>query len=248
MKDLKEGIPIQVAEFAIANGIANEPTFAWWVKEALRKRDRMIGVIRSRYMKRTHKFGILMPKTVQEALEIDRESGTDLWKRAIEKEMKNVAVAFKFLTSDETIPIGYQRIPLHFVFDVKMDFTRKARLVAGGHMTDTPSYLTYSSVVSRDSVRIALMIAALNDLDILAADVGNAYLNAETKEKVYAIAGPEFGSKQGQAVIITRALYGLKSSGAAWRAHFAESLHQLGFTSSLADPDVWMRPARKKKW
>jgi hypothetical protein len=206
----------------------------------------MIGAIRSRYMKRTHKFGILMPKTVQEALEIDRESGTDLWKRAIEKEMKNVAVAFKFLASDETIPIGYQRIPLHFVFDVKMDFTRKARLVAGGHMTDTPSYLTYSSVVSRDSVRIALMIAALNDLDILAADVGNAYLNAETKEKVYAIAVPEFGSKQGQTIIITRALYGLKSSGAAWRAHFAESLHQLGFTSSLADPDVWMRPATKE--
>jgi hypothetical protein len=126
-----------------------------------------------------------------------------------------------------------------------MDFTRKARLVAGGHMTDTPSAITYSSVVSRDSVRIALMIAALNDLDILAADIGNAYLNAETREKVYAIAGPEFGSREGQVVIIRRALYGLKSSGAAWRAHLAETLHTLEYTSSLADPDVWMRPAIK---
>lgn len=100
-----------------------------------------------------------------------------------------------------------------------MDFTRKARLVAGGHMTDTPSSVTYSSVVSRDSVRIALMIAAHNDLNILAADIGNAYLNAETREKVYAITGPEFGSREGQTIIIKRALYGLKSSGATWRAH-----------------------------
>ncbi len=52
----------------------------------------------------------------------------------------------------QAAPIGYQKIPLHFVFDVKMDFTWKARLVAGGHMTDTPASLTYSSVVSRDSV------------------------------------------------------------------------------------------------
>ena len=49
------------------------------------------------------------------------------------------------------------------------------------------------SVVSKDSVRISFLIAALNDLEILGADVGNAYLNAETKEKVYTTAGKEFG-------------------------------------------------------
>ena len=245
LKDLKEGNPVQVAEFAVTNGIATEPAFAWWVKDALKKRDRIISAVKSRYLKRTHKFGIQLPKTVQEALAIDRETGTDFWRKAIEKEMKNVAIAFEFLESGQVVPIGYQQIPLHLVFDVKMDFTRKARLVAGGHMTDTPSSLTYSSVVSRDSVRIALLVAALNDLEILSADIGNAYLNAPTREKVYAIAGPEFGSKQGQTVIIRRALYGLKSSGAAWRAHLAETLHVLGYTSSLADADVWFRPAVK---
>ena len=60
------------------------------------------------------------------------------------------------------------------IFDVKMDFTRKARLVAGGHMADTPASLTYSSVVSRDSVRLGLLLAALNDLDVLSCDIGNA--------------------------------------------------------------------------
>jgi hypothetical protein len=103
---------------------------------------------------------------VQEALLIDKETNTSYWRKAIEKEMKNVEVAFEFLQPGQTVPIGYQKIPLHFVFDVKMDFTRKTRLVAGGHMTDPPSSITYSSVVSRDSVWLALMVAALNDLDI----------------------------------------------------------------------------------
>jgi hypothetical protein len=71
------------------------------------------------------------------------------------------------------------------IFDVKMDFTRKARFVAGGHMPDPPSTITYSSAVSHDSARIAFLLAALNDVDILATDIGNAYLNASPREKVY---------------------------------------------------------------
>jgi hypothetical protein len=66
-------------------------------------------------------------------------------------------------------------------------------LVAGGHQTDVQKESVYSSVVSRDSVRIALMIASLNNLNVLAADVHNAYLKAPTKEKCDTIAGPEFG-------------------------------------------------------
>jgi hypothetical protein len=130
-------------------------------------------------------------------------------------------------------------------FEVKMDFTRKARFVAGGHMTDPPPFLTYSTVVSRDSVRIGFLLAALNNLDLVSIDIGNAYLQANTKEKVYTIAGPEFGELQGQKVLIVRALYGLKSSGTAWHGHFAANLHDMNFQPSYADPDVWMRTAVK---
>ena len=66
-----------------------------------------------------------------------------------------------------------------------MDFTRKARLVTGGHKTDPPAQLTYSSVVSHESVRIGFLINAIYDLDPLAADIGNAYLISPTKEKYY---------------------------------------------------------------
>jgi hypothetical protein len=76
--------------------------------------------------------------------------------------------------------------------------------------------------------------------------VGNAYLNATTREKVYMTAGQEFGAElQGQPVLIIQALYGLKSSGAAWRAHLAQTLRSFGFDSSLADPGIWLQPACK---
>jgi Reverse transcriptase (RNA-dependent DNA polymerase) len=114
-------------------------------------------------------------------------------------------------------------------------------------MTDPPSSITYASVVSRESVRIAFLIAALNGLDVLSADIGNAYLCARTKEKLYIICGQEFGDPYvGRKAIIVRALYGLKSSGAAWRSCLATVLRDdFGFTSCRADSDVWFRPAQK---
>jgi hypothetical protein len=75
--------------------------------------------------------------------------------------------------------IGYQEIGCHMVFDIKMDFSLTARFLAGGHTTEAPTSMTYSSVVSRESVRLAFLIAALNDIDIMSCGLENAYLNAE---------------------------------------------------------------------
>ena len=117
--------------------------------------------------------------------------------------------------------------------------------MAGGHTTETPLTLTYLSVVSRDSVRIILLVAALNGLNIMACDIQNAYLMAGCREKIWTIAGPEFGPKKGTPMIICKALYGLKSSGAVFWAHLAETLYDISFRSSKADPDVWLRLAAK---
>jgi hypothetical protein len=245
LKELKQSNPVEVAEYAVANKIAEEPAFAWWVRDALRKRDRIIKKVKARYWAKTHKFGIELPKTVEEALRIDERTGTDFWRKAIEQEMKNVLPAFEFV-DDDVVPKFYKHIDCHMIFDVKMDLTRKARFVAGGHQTDPPKESTYSSVVSRDSIRIAFTLAALNDLDVLSADVQGAYLNAPTKEKVYTTAGLEFGAdKVGRPVLIVRALYGLKSSGARWRDHMAATLREANFVSCKGDPDVWMRPKVK---
>jgi Reverse transcriptase (RNA-dependent DNA polymerase) len=127
------------------------------------------------------------------------------------------------------------------VFDIKADLTRKSRVVSGGHQTEVPKESVYSSVVSCDSVRLALMLATLNGLSVLSAEVQNAYLNAPTKEKCYCITGPEFGQdKVGRPVLIVQALYGLRSSGARWMDHLAETIRTMRFRACLADPDVWM--------
>jgi hypothetical protein len=141
--------------------------------------------------------------------------------------------------------IGFQEIGCHIVFDIKMDFTRKARFCAGGHTTDTPAAMTYSSVVSRDSVRIGFMLAALNGLDVMACDLENTYLNAPCVEKIWFEGGLECGSDKGKVCVVVRALYGLKSAGASWRATLAQALRDIGFVSTIADPDVWTRPAAR---
>ena len=113
------------------------------------------------------------------------------------KEMKNVWPAFEvFEKWKEDIPIGYQQIKCHMIYDVKLgeNFRRKARLVGGGHRTTAPASITYSSVVSRESVFIALKIAALNDLDILACDIQNEYLTELCRENIWTRAVPEFVS------------------------------------------------------
>ena len=245
LKELKNSNSVEVAQYAIDNRIDLEPAFDWWVHDVIRRKKRLIKMSQSYRLRTGYKFGLRVPNTVAEALEIDKERGDALWQDAINKEMTNVRIAFD-IRSDKTPPPGYQKIPHNIIFEIKMDFTRKARLVAGGHKTAPPTQLTYSSVVSRESVRMGFLLAALNDVDIVAADVGNAYLNATTKEKVYIITGPEFGPlEQGKVAVIVRALYGLKSSGAMWRSHFAANLRDMGFTSSLGDPDIWFRAAEK---
>jgi Reverse transcriptase (RNA-dependent DNA polymerase) len=223
LKDLKESHPIQVAEYAVAHELTHEPAFAWWVSQVLKRRNRIISAAQTRYARTDQKFGIELPHTIQRALEIDRETGTTFWQDAIRKEMNTVFPAFEILEDGAIAPVGFQKIPCHLIFDIKMDLTRKARFVAGGHKTEPPASITYASVVSRESVRIAFLIAALNGLDILTADVQGAYLNAPCREKVYTVCGPEFGIHRGRIAVIRLALYGLKSSGFAWRSHLAET-------------------------
>ena len=256
--DVRDANPVELAEYAVANKINHEPAFAWWVPYTLKKRNRIISRVKSKYWKTTHKYGIRIPKSPQEAVRLDRENdGNRFWQDAMDKEMKKAKVAYKpkeGVTPEEIRKgkvddmRGYQEIKCNIIFDVKMDFTRKARYVAGGHMTEAPVAITYSSVVSRDSVRLAFLIAALNDLNVACCDIGNAYLNAPCKEKIWFVAGPECGEYNGKPMILVRALYGLKSSGASWRSMFKEFIEQaLGFTNTRvdADADVYRRRNRK---
>ena len=79
--------------------------------------------------------------------------------------MKEVRIAFNILPDGHVALNGYQKIPCHMIFDIIMeDFRCKARLVAGGHRTESPATITYASVVSLETVQLALTMAALNEL------------------------------------------------------------------------------------
>ena len=102
-------------------------------------------------------------------------------------------------------------------------------------MTEAPATMTYASVVARDTVRIALLLAALNDLDVKVGDVLNAYIIAPVTEKIWTVLGPKFGNDAGKRAVIVRALYGLKSAGAAFRAHLATCM-LIPLRSSIVSP------------
>ena len=100
--------------------------------------------------------------------------------------------------------------------------------------------------MSRESVRIAFTYAALTGLDVCAGDIRNAYLQAPSSQKDYIICEPEFGLENvGRVALIHRALYGGKSAGRDFRNHLRSCMRHLDFTSCPANPDVWMRPAKK---
>jgi hypothetical protein len=118
LTNLKESNPVEVAEYALSVGIDDEPAFKWWVPFTLNKRDRIILAVNSRYHKRTHKFGFEIPKTVQDAFQLDDQNNDDLWAKAIKKEMGKVRIAFDIKPHGEKAPVGYTQIGCHIIFDV----------------------------------------------------------------------------------------------------------------------------------
>ena len=191
-----------------------------------------------------YKFGVRVPFGVKQAMQLDKENGNTLWLDAIKKELDclNEWKVFRILDEGEQAPEGYKKIPYHIVFDVKFqDLRHRARLVAGGNWNALESDETYSGVVGMDTVRMGFMLGELNNLKCCAADVSSAYLHGLTREKVYFVAGPEFGELEGRILIIYKSIYGLSSSGARWHEVLSDKLRRMGFTPTKADADLWIR-------
>ena len=189
-----------------------------------------------------YKFGIQVPHDAAEAIRLDEKNGNKKWQDCMKVEIEtlNMYNTFKDMGKIKHVE-GHSKIPVRFVFDVKHDLRHRARLVAGGHRTEKTMEGTYSSVVSLKSIRIALLAAELNGLDVMCGDISSAYLEAKCREKVYFIAGPEFGELEGHLLIIYKALYGLRSAGASWHRKLADVLRDMGYFPCKADPDVWMK-------
>ena len=199
--------------------------------------------LRSYRSAKRYKYGFEVPKNYKDAVRLDSIAGNTKWKDSTKIEMDQLDEynTFKDYGHQGRPPTGYKKIRTHLIFDVKHDGRHKSRLVADGHLTAVPIDSVYSGVVSLRGLRLLVFLGELNKLDTWATDIGNAYLEAETLEKVYIEAGPEFGEREGHTLVIFKALYGLRSSGLRWHERFADCLRSMGFKPSKAEPDIWMR-------
>ena len=117
--------------------------------------------------------------------------------------MRDMRDAFKKLESGDILPNGYQRVNFHMIFDFKMEYSRrKARLVAGGHMTEPPETIIYESVMSRETARIAMTLDTQNGLPVKVADIQNAYIKLTVIENIWTVLGQEFGEDAGRKAIV----------------------------------------------
>ena len=245
--------PITVCDYARANNLLETP--GWkrlrhherQHKKKYIRLSRMIKAYRSFKRDNKVKFGIPVPNHVREALKFDEKNKDEMWREAIKTEMGQLIdySVFKDLGPKEVakLPQGYKIIRANTIFDVKHDLRRKARFVAMGNMTEPPKESVYSSVVSVRSLRIIMLIAELNGMGLYACDIGNAYLEAKTKEKIAIVGGPEFRDfgLEEHLLIIDKALYGLRTSGARFWEQLSDYLRELGWWPSKADPDVWIK-------
>ena len=120
------------------------------------KRDVIVFAVKLCVVRTTHKYGIELPKpgrdTIRHAMELDRKNGNSLYMDALHKEMGNVMIAFEIKNLGEKAPPGWFKATGHIIWDVKMDFTWKARWVKDGHKTPDSRTTNYSGVVSRESI------------------------------------------------------------------------------------------------
>ena len=202
-------------------------------------------------------FGYLIPRNYMEAMQFDSENKNIKWYDAIKLEMESMLEYKVFKKWDKAIldkhkkvtnpPKGCHRIKVHLVFAVKFDGRHKARLVADGHLTPEPIENIYSGVVSLRNLRLVIFLGKLNNLELWGADIGNAYLEAFTDEKLYIVAGPKFQELEGYILIFLKALYGLKSSGKRWAEVLLSILRDITVLPSKADPSIWLRKAANLK-
>ena len=254
--------PVTCATYAKENDLLHIE--GWKRFRNLAKRDKTLARVmmqsKIRQVRRSSKymFGYLIPKSYKEALVFDKENNNTNWEDATRDEIDCIKKQQVFTKGPRAkwdpqhkkilnAPPNHQKIKVNLIFAVKYNGRHKARLVADGSLTPEPAEIIYSGVVSLRHPRLVIFLGELNNLVLWGADIGNAYLEAHTQEKLFIIGGAEFEELQGFILIFNKALYGLKSSGKRWAEKFYDIIKDMGFTPSKADPCVWMRDYKTLK-
>ena len=163
-------------------------------KEKQLTRARKQSKIRQVRHAKNYMFGFLIPRKYIEALEFDKANNNSKWYDATIIELDSIHSYEVFQKHEKAqyddkkkvinAPPGYQKIRVHLIFAVKYDGRHKARLVADGHLTPEPVESLYSGVVSLRNLNLFIFLGKLNNLELWRADIGNAYLEVPTEEKL----------------------------------------------------------------
>ena len=214
--------PVSCALYVRDNGLLERDGWKRFkgIANRQQKLTRMINQakLRSYHTAPRYKYGYEIPRDFMHTKRLDDRNGNKQWQEATALELAQLQEynTFKDYGHRGDAPNGYKKIRTHLVFDCKHDGRHKARMVADGHLTEIPVESVYSGVISLRGLRTLVFLAELNGLEMWATDIGNAYLEAETKEHIYIHAGPEFGELEGHTLVIFKALYGLRTSGLRW--------------------------------
>ena len=257
--------PVTCAMYARDHNLLQTPGWKQFRRIARREKvmERLIHQTRLKQFRRApkYKFGVQIPYDYAEAKRLDELNGNNKWQEATDQEIGLLHEYRTFIDKGKVqydkhrrvtnVPKGYKQIRGRFVYDCKHDGRHRGRYVAGGHLTEVPLESVYSGVVSIEHVRLVVFLAELNQMELWGTDISSAYLCAETKEKLFIIAGPEFGALHNHVLIIFKAQYGLRTSGARWHDRLFDILKACGFTPSKIN-NVWMRKKKCKdgfhKW
>ena len=96
------------------------------------------------------------------------------------------------------------KLQLNLIFAVKYNRRHKVRLVADGSLTLDPVENIYSGVVSLRHLSLAIFLGELNNLELWVADIGNAYLEAYTNEKLFILQGLSLKNLKASFISSTR--------------------------------------------
>ena len=192
------------------------------------------------------KFGFEVPliARIDVALNIDKKNGNNKLRDSmkLESDILWKCEVFEELKTTTDITKTHQFVRLLMTFDVKVNGRHKSRMCVDGSVTDDLGPEIYACVILIRAVRLLIFLAQLNDIDVCAADVSQAFLYGDCPEKVYTKAGPEFGLElNGKYLLIKKGHYDLRSSVGSYHINLSNVLYNLEFVPSHADSDLWIK-------
>ncbi len=247
---VRKDFPGPVLCYALKKGLSHGN--AWkWARNFCNKRKKVERyhwrtASQQRAMDRSIRYvnGVRIPRSIHEALDLDKENGNNLWNNAIQNEvmlLTKVYPTFELMDTNDHQLSDYHYVKSDWSLDCDCDGQRNAYLVGKFYYLHDVSYNSCSGMTKFTDIENALLNALMLDLNIVLCTVDKRYQQPSADKQFYTILDSEFGNLAGQKVIIQRGLYGHKMPGSVCHTKLEKGLNALGFASQDIHFGLWSR-------